>query len=64
MCTPIDCVTCPKTTWRGCGLHIPRAMDPVPKQDWCTCLHKSPLDTIYPPRVGDGLPNNKESMEE
>ncbi|RPB09413.1 hypothetical protein P167DRAFT_492682, partial [Morchella conica CCBAS932] len=36
-----------KKSWFGCGSHIPSVMDPVPKEEWCTC--EKPADSEYPP---------------
>lgn len=55
MCRPIDCSTCDKQTWIGCGLHIPRAMSAIPKENWCTCLHKNGETSEFPPKVGEGI---------
>ncbi|ODV77309.1 uncharacterized protein CANTADRAFT_56152 [Suhomyces tanzawaensis NRRL Y-17324] len=55
MCRPSTCSACQNTTWIGCGLHIPRAMDPVPRHQWCTCESISGTDIgDYPPKAGDG----------
>ncbi|KAL2266661.1 hypothetical protein VTJ83DRAFT_6013 [Remersonia thermophila] len=37
MCHKATCGTCKKTTWFGCGRHVPSVMDDVPKESWCTC---------------------------
>jgi hypothetical protein len=26
MCQPVDCATCGKTTWTGCGQHVDEAL--------------------------------------
>lgn len=58
MCRPAICPNCNKHTWTGCGLHIPVPMDPVPKDQWCTCKHPNDSTTSkdYPPKVGTGIP--------
>lgn len=58
MCRPATCPNCNKHTWIGCGLHIPVPMDPVPKDQWCTCKHPADSKTSrdYPPKVGTGIP--------
>lgn len=44
-----------KTTWWGCGQHIPRVMDSVPQSDWCTCNPKTTVNSKeYPPKNGKG----------
>ena len=60
MCRPATCDNCKKTSWVGCGLHIPAAMDPVPKDERCTCAHPADSATSkdYPPKVGTGIPPN------
>jgi hypothetical protein len=57
MCKPITCEKCQKATWIGCGQHIPSAMDPVPKEQWCTCAHPADSKTSrdYPPKSGTGI---------
>ncbi|KAK4140044.1 uncharacterized protein C8A04DRAFT_15301 [Dichotomopilus funicola] len=50
MCHKTTCNTCQKTTWFGCGFHVPSVMDSVPKDEWCTCepkVEKSGRE--YPP---------------
>jgi hypothetical protein len=52
MCMTADCPTCGKTTWMGCGSHIARAMKPVPKDEWCTCLPTVTFEGAeYPPKL-------------
>ncbi|KAK2768915.1 hypothetical protein FQN53_006209 [Emmonsiellopsis sp. PD_33] len=54
MCRPSTCGVCSKKTWFGCGLHIPRVMDEIPKDEWCTCAPKKKVGEVeYPPRVGE-----------
>ncbi|PGH19030.1 hypothetical protein AJ79_00064 [Helicocarpus griseus UAMH5409] len=44
-----------KATWRGCGQHIPRVMEAIPADQWCTCTPKTKVDDKeYPPRTGEG----------
>jgi hypothetical protein len=44
-----------KTTWWGCGQHIPMVMDPVPQSERCTCNPKTTIDSKeYPPKSGEG----------
>ncbi|ETM31068.1 hypothetical protein L914_21292 [Phytophthora nicotianae] len=35
MCIKIECPTCQKTTWRGCGNHIDTALNGVKEEDRC-----------------------------
>lgn len=37
MCRPVNCPTCNKTTWAGCGQHIDQVKANVPANHWCTC---------------------------
>ena len=37
MCSPINCATCGKVTWTGCGQHIEEALADVPQDQLCTC---------------------------
>ncbi|KAF2244628.1 hypothetical protein BU26DRAFT_463277 [Trematosphaeria pertusa] len=40
MCHKATCSECHKTTWWGCGNHVPGVMDKVPQGEWCTCEPK------------------------
>jgi hypothetical protein len=33
-----------KSSWRGCGNHIPSAMQGVPQDQWCTCEARVTVD--------------------
>ncbi|MDQ2756572.1 MAG: hypothetical protein M3Y71_08410 [Actinomycetota bacterium] len=35
MCRPVNCKTCGKTTWAGCGQHVDQVMAGVPKSNRC-----------------------------
>jgi len=35
MCRPVVCKTCGKTTWAGCGQHVPQVRSMVPASQWC-----------------------------
>ena len=37
MCSPINCSTCGKVTWTGCGQHIEEALEGVAQDQLCTC---------------------------
>ena len=37
MCSPINCSTCNKITWSGCGEHIEQALAGIPEEQLCTC---------------------------
>ena len=35
MCRPVNCRTCGKTTWAGCGQHVDQVMRTVPSNQRC-----------------------------
>ena len=35
MCRPVQCKTCAKTTWAGCGQHVAQVKASVPAGQWC-----------------------------
>uniref|UniRef100_A0AAV1UD83 Uncharacterized protein n=1 Tax=Peronospora matthiolae TaxID=2874970 RepID=A0AAV1UD83_9STRA len=35
MCMKVECSTCHKASWKGCGLHIDTALNGVKEQDRC-----------------------------
>lgn len=35
MCHKVNCSTCKKATWSGCGMHIQSALQGVPEEDRC-----------------------------
>ena len=37
MCVRVNCETCGKPTWKGCGLHVEEALLGVAEADRCTC---------------------------
>jgi len=37
MCSPVQCSTCKKITWSGCGQHIEEALAGFAKNEICTC---------------------------
>jgi hypothetical protein len=37
MCQKVQCTTCDKPTWGGCGEHIDEALVDVPLPDRCHC---------------------------
>ncbi|PWY86747.1 hypothetical protein BO70DRAFT_333163 [Aspergillus heteromorphus CBS 117.55] len=52
MCMKAICSTCKKTSWYGCGLHIPSVMDRIPDAERCTCEPKVERDgKEYPPKA-------------
>lgn len=40
MCLKTSCDKCQKTTWYGCGQHVPSVMDKIPHEHWCVCEPK------------------------
>ncbi|KAF2739483.1 hypothetical protein EJ04DRAFT_426679 [Polyplosphaeria fusca] len=51
MCYQAKCSTCNKTTWWGCGKHIPGVMNDIPEDQWCTCEPKVEREGHqYPPK--------------
>ncbi|PWW77400.1 hypothetical protein C7212DRAFT_174032 [Tuber magnatum] len=49
MCMQATCATCGGKSWRGCGQHIPRVLDSVPVEEWCSC--PKPEGSKYPPKA-------------
>ncbi|CBI18271.3 hypothetical protein PVL29_024555 [Vitis rotundifolia] len=37
MCYEVKCSTCGKTTWGGCGRHVPSVYERVQKGQHCLC---------------------------
>ncbi|KAF2477819.1 uncharacterized protein BDR25DRAFT_206365 [Lindgomyces ingoldianus] len=55
MCHQATCSNCHKTTWWGCGNHVPSVMKSIPTEQWCTCEPKVEKDgTQYPPKGAMG----------
>ncbi|KAF8604645.1 hypothetical protein BDV93DRAFT_471646 [Ceratobasidium sp. AG-I] len=36
-CFAVQCGSCGKTTWKGCGKHVESVMKNVKAEDQCTC---------------------------
>ncbi|BCR87790.1 uncharacterized protein ACHE_40354A [Aspergillus chevalieri] len=52
MCKKATCSNCNKTTWWGCGNHIPSVMDAVSQDEWCTCTPQVEREgKAYPPKA-------------
>ncbi|OAA79721.1 hypothetical protein LEL_03207 [Akanthomyces lecanii RCEF 1005] len=50
MCKKAACDTCKKSTWWGCGSHVPMVMDTIPEEERCACEPKVERDgKQYPP---------------
>jgi hypothetical protein len=45
MCRRVDCASCGKPTFAGCGNHIESVLGDVPKPDRCSCRDE-PTDQI------------------
>lgn len=43
MCQRIQCPTCGKPTWTGCGQHIEQALAGVPEDQRCHCARPKSL---------------------
>jgi len=41
MCRAVKCRTCGKTTWAGCGEHVPSVKATVARGDWCDGTHSA-----------------------
>jgi len=53
MCRAATCRTCGKTTWAGCGQHIPSVRKTVPASQWCNGTHtQAQLAAPAAPRSG------------
>ncbi|GKV33472.1 hypothetical protein SLEP1_g41987 [Rubroshorea leprosula] len=37
MCYEVKCSTCGKTTWGGCGRHVPSVYKRIPEGQHCLC---------------------------
>ncbi|WP_281221092.1 hypothetical protein [Nocardia uniformis] len=35
MCYPVNCPSCGKTTWDGCGEHVDDVRAQIPAAQWC-----------------------------
>ncbi|KAE9391901.1 hypothetical protein BT96DRAFT_925027, partial [Gymnopus androsaceus JB14] len=52
MCMKATCGSCKKTSWIGCGMHIPSVMDKVADDQRCECEPQVELDgKKYPPKA-------------
>lgn len=41
MCRRVQCSSCGKPTFAGCGAHIEQVLGDVPKADRCSCHEKA-----------------------
>jgi hypothetical protein len=44
MCRPVNCRSCGKTTWSGCGMHVNQVKAGVPASQWCDGRHEGSAD--------------------
>lgn len=48
MCRAVNCKSCNKTTWAGCGNHVDSVMANVPAASRCTCHRNTPTAPAAP----------------
>ena len=41
MCSSKTCSTCKKTSWAGCGMHLPSVFASVPFENRCQCGYEA-----------------------
>lgn len=44
MCRAINCKSCSKTTWAGCGNHVADVMRHIPASERCSCDRNAPKE--------------------
>lgn len=47
MCQPVDCTTCGKTTWAGCGEHVDDVMRGIPATERCSGHQEDPRTGFF-----------------
>lgn len=50
MCQRVECRTCGKPTYAGCGAHVEDVLGDVPQADRCRCREKAARDPQDGPR--------------
>lgn len=50
MCQRVECRTCGKPTYAGCGAHVEDVLGDVPPADRCRCREKAARDSQDGPR--------------
>ena len=45
MCRRVNCNTCGKPTWAGCGAHVEQVLGNVPKSERCQCREQASAGT-------------------
>lgn len=41
MCQRVNCKTCGKATYSGCGMHVEQVLSAVPKSQRCDCTRSA-----------------------
>ncbi|KAK7178958.1 uncharacterized protein CC84DRAFT_1168379 [Paraphaeosphaeria sporulosa] len=55
MCHQARCNTCGRATWWGCGRHISKVMNSIPREQWCICEPRVERNGMkYPPKGAMG----------
>ncbi len=57
MCRAVNCKSCNKTTWAGCGNHVDEVMRHIPKAERCSCDRNAPKSAApksAAPKVSSG----------
>jgi hypothetical protein len=52
MCRRVDCPTCGRPTFAGCGAHIEQVLGNVPPAERCRCREQPPKDKDAPQATG------------
>jgi hypothetical protein len=52
MCRRVECATCGRPTYAGCGLHIEQVLGDVPPADRCRCREKRAESSGAPAPTG------------
>jgi len=48
MCRRIDCRTCGRPTFAGCGMHVEQVLGNVPRDQRCRCREERPQSAAAP----------------
>ncbi len=59
MCSRVNCRSCGKVTWSGCGAHVDQVMKGVPAEKRCTC-DRSARNAVSGPGIFATLFGRKE----
>lgn len=44
MCQRVQCSSCGKPTYVGCGQHVEEVLGDVRREDWCRCREEKKVD--------------------